>query len=144
MGRRVVPCAAPVGLFLDPLSPRFEELIDRIAASLTGSAASGRLLKRDVPTGERPMVLPTLMLRLFILPLMLAALLAPQTAFAIEIWCGRSVIRVGDPMHKVRQECGEPSYERGNQWMYDRGPGYFTIVIRFVGGKVAYIKDDGR
>lgn len=66
--------------------------------------------------------------------------------------CGNKLIQRGDAMVSVKALCGAPAAvehgvaEQGTAevtietWTYNRGPDQFMVRIRFVDGKVAWIK----
>ena len=66
--------------------------------------------------------------------------------------CGNKLVQAGDDMVTVKALCGAPAaVEHGVQeqgqaevtvetWTYDRGSNQFLVRVRFVDGKVAWIK----
>lgn len=79
-------------------------------------------------------------------------LLAAHDAWADNMRCGNKLIQDGDSMVAVKALCGAPAAvehgvaEQGTTevttetWTYNRGPNQFMVRIRFVDGKVAWIK----
>jgi hypothetical protein len=54
------------------------------------------------------------------------AALADDEAFN----CGQRLIQVGASSYKVREACGDPTQDMGDQWVYVR-PGRFTLIVHF-------------
>lgn len=58
------------------------------------------------------------------------ALSAPDV-FATSMRCGGKLVEIGDNEYQVLNKCGRPTYEHGNRWIYDRGPGRFLKILVF-------------
>lgn len=43
--------------------------------------------------------------------------------------CSGQIIDVGMSMNKVLENCGPPTQDLGDRWIYNRGPDQFTIII---------------
>ncbi len=75
-------------------------------------------------------------------------------AFAASVFsarCGTRIIKYGTPQSQVLKACGRPTMQAAGRagtggsdtWTYNRGPGKFMGVIRFVDGKVSSIEKRG-
>lgn len=43
--------------------------------------------------------------------------------------CSGQIIEVGTSMNKVMENCGPPTQDLGDRWIYNRGSDQFTIII---------------
>lgn len=81
-------------------------------------------------------------------------LLSAPMMTASALRCGNYIIQEGDSKFRVLKACGKPAYMSpepnrapyavfGNDtWMYNRGPGGFTTLIRFMDGEIKQIKQE--
>jgi hypothetical protein len=54
------------------------------------------------------------------------------TAFANDSFrCGAKIVEMNMSRAEVLERCGPPTVETGDQWVYDRGPDQFTIIVHF-------------
>jgi hypothetical protein len=79
-------------------------------------------------------------------------LIGAHYAWADSMRCGNSLVEAGQSMVSVQALCGDPtSVQRGvsdtgpnevpvETWTYNRGPNQFLVSIRFVDGKVVWVK----
>lgn len=79
-------------------------------------------------------------------------LVAAHYAWGDNMRCGNKLVQDGDSMISVKALCGAPAAvehgvsEKGpaevtiETWTYNRGPDQFMVRIRFVDGRVAWIK----
>jgi hypothetical protein len=73
--------------------------------------------------------------------LMFSALPVVSADMVDVIQCGSELIEVGDPVSKVLDNCGEPSYTVGSKWFYNRGPTKYDAVIYFDGDQVSDLEE---
>ena len=70
----------------------------------------------------------------------------PASAQEGSFRCGDYLVSVGDTMSDVLAKCGPPTVENpgrregGATWIYDRGSGQFTVILRFVGPTLSSIE----
>lgn len=43
--------------------------------------------------------------------------------------CSGQIIEVGASMNKVLENCGPPTQDLGDRWIYNRGSDQFTIIV---------------
>jgi hypothetical protein len=59
--------------------------------------------------------------------------------------CGSRLIDVGDAREDVLEHCGEPTTRSGYDWIYERGPSQFDILVHFEpDGTVSRIENNPR
>jgi hypothetical protein len=70
----------------------------------------------------------------------------PAPAQEGSLRCGSYLVSVGDQMSDVLAKCGPPTVknpgegEGGATWVYNRGSGQFTVILRFVGPTLSSIE----
>ena len=74
--------------------------------------------------------------------LVLAVLLIqPSLVFGdSSMKCGRELVRLGASEYEVLKKCGEPTYRKGNKWIFDWGYGKALQIVIFIGGKAEYFE----
>ena len=70
----------------------------------------------------------------------------PVSAQEDSFRCGGYLVSVGALMSDVLEKCGPPTVKKPGQgeggatWIYDRGSGQFTVILRFVGPTLSSIE----
>ena len=83
---------------------------------------------------------------LFMLFSMITLTAVPTSAQEGSFRCGDYLVSVGDLMSDVLAKCGPPTVknpgerEGGATWIYNRGSGQFTVILRFVGPTLSSIE----
>jgi hypothetical protein len=67
------------------------------------------------------------------LSLLTGLVLASTAAIGSTFYCGTHIIEEGDSKAKVEENCGPPTSQSYDQWVYDRGENEFTITLHFEG-----------
>ena len=83
---------------------------------------------------------------LFIMFSITIATTVPASAQDDSFRCGSYLVSVGALMSDVLAKCGPPTVkepgqgEGGATWIYNRGSGQFTVILRFVGPTLSSIE----
>ena len=75
------------------------------------------------------------------LMLMLGTLTIYQ-AGADSLRCGDKLVNVGDSEYELLDRCGEPSAREDNGWVYERGSGELTMIVKVSEGVVRSIQTE--
>ncbi len=65
------------------------------------------------------------------LSLLAGLVLASTAALGGSFYCGQHIITEGDTKAKVAENCGPPTYQSQDQWVYDRSTTQFTVTLHF-------------
>jgi hypothetical protein len=91
---------------------------------------------------KKVLILTVLFMMLSIITLTAVPTSAQEGSFR----CGDYLVSVGDTMSDVLDKCGPPTVknpgegEGGATWIYNRGSGQFTVILRFVGPTLSSIE----
>ena len=80
---------------------------------------------------------------IFIISLLLIRI---ETTMAANTFnCRSKFVSLGETQLEVKRKCGEPTSRNryDTMWIYDFGPSYFVIYVKFANGKVNRIKTGG-
>ncbi len=78
------------------------------------------------------------------LSLLAGLALASTAALGGSFYCGQHIITEGDSKARVAENCGPPTSQSRDQWVYDRGTTQFTITLHFeADGTVNRIEETG-
>lgn len=59
--------------------------------------------------------------------------IAPYASADDEFYCGSKIVTEGLSKAQVLERCGEPRDKSVDQWVYDRGPDDFDVLLHFDG-----------